>query len=239
MGESYKILIKYTTRGRVERFFDGLDNIYSMTANPDLVYVLVTADLDDFQMNNESVWSRLEGYKNLNIVYGTSHNKIHAINRDFDRIPLEFKDWDIVANFSDDQRWTVFGFDELIRADFRQYSPDLTYYMAYLDNDTNGALSTLYIAGRKWYNTFGFIYDGIFSSLFCDNLVEDCARHLGRYNYTGYSIYHHYNPSYGYKDFKPDAMYLEQQKIGWSLDMDTYNKIIAKGIPEYLKQFNL
>lgn len=233
----FKILVKFATRGRPQRFFDGMESIYSLCSQPDHIRVLITADLDDPSMNNNEVKERVSKYKNAHIIYGISENKIHATNRDMDIMPQEWKDWDIIANFSDDQRFTIFGWDDLIRTDFNQISPDFSHFIAYLDPDTKGALSTLYIAGRGWYDLFGFIYDGQFKSLFCDNLVEDCSKKLGKYHYTGYSIYKHLCPSYGH--LPEDAMFRQQQDIGWGVDQKLYYKIIAEGIENYLKKFGL
>ena len=235
----FKILVKYASRGRVEKFFEGLDNIFSLSEFPDRILVLISLDEDDDKMCTDSVKERLSGYSNIKVCWGSSKNKIDACNRDLDKIPEDFKDWKIVANFSDDQRWTIYGWDTMIRVDFNNVSPDFSHYLAYLDPDTQGALSTLFICGRGWYDKFGFNYDPQFQSLFCDNLVEDCARHLGKYHYTGYSIYRHYNPSYNYEGFAPDELYIEQQKVGWDLDQKLYYKIIGEGIDNYLNQFNL
>lgn len=235
----FKIVVKFASRGRKQRFFDGLDNIFSTCEFPDRLLVLISLDTDDIEMHNDEVKEKLSTYKNIVVDWGLSKNKIHACNKGFEKIPEHFKDWSIVCNFSDDMKWTSYGWDTMIRVDFNSVSPDFSHYMAYLDPDTKGALSTLFICGRGWYDRFGFIYDEQFQSLFCDNLQEDCAKHLGKYHYTGYQIYQHFNPSYGYERFEPDQMYIEQQKIGWGADQKLYYEIIAKGIPEYLKQFNL
>lgn len=235
----FKILVKYASRGRCKRFFDGLDNIFELAEFPDRLLVLISLDKDDPEMNNDEVKERLATYKNIHVCWGLSKNKIHATNRDLDKIPDGFKDWHILANFSDDQRWTMPKWDTYIRVDFNNVSPDFSHYMAYIDPDTQGALSTLLIAGRKFYDLFGFIYDEIFLSLFADNLVEDCAKHLGKYHYTGQEIYRHHNSAYNYPEFPKDQMFIEQQQIGWDVDMKTYYDLIAKGLPEYLKQFNL
>lgn len=230
----FKILVKYASRGRRQRFFDGLDNIFELAEFPDRLLVLISLDTDDPEMCNDEVKEKLSTYKNIHVCWGISKNKIHATNRDFDKIPEHFKDWLIIANFSDDQRFTMPKWDTYIRVDYNNISPDFSHYMAYLDPDTSGALSTLFICGRGWYDRFGWIYDPQFQSLFCDNIAEDAAKHLGKYHYTGYSIYRHYNPSYGYKDFEPDQQYIEQQKVGWSSDMSLYYQIIAGGIEKYL-----
>jgi len=236
----FKILVKYASRGRPDRFLEGLKNIYDTCAQPDYIRVLVTADSDDPTMCNDEMKCKIEAFKNCMVIYGISKSKIHACNRDLNELPDDYNDWDIVANYSDDQRWTIFAWDDYIRTDFNSvFSSKLDGYMAYRDPDTHGALSTLFIAGRPWVDRFGFIYDEVFISLFADNLVEDCAKALGKYHYTGYDIYRHHNPAYAYDKFPRDAMFDEQQKIGWSVDQKTYYDIIARGIPHYLKRFNL
>lgn len=234
----FKILVKYASRGRKQRFFDGLDNIFATCEFPDRMLVLISLDEDDAEMCNDEVKAKLATYSNIKVCWGLSKNKIHACNRDFDKIPNEFKDWQIVCNFSDDQRWTAYGWDTMIRVDFNNVSPDFSYYMAYLDPDTGGALSTLFICGRKFFDCFGFVYDDIFLSLFADNLVEDCARYLGKYHYTGYQIYQHFNPAYGYEKFEEDAMFRQQQDLGWSVDSRTYYDLTAIGIEKYLEKFD-
>jgi hypothetical protein len=233
----FKILVKYATRGRPSRFFEGMETIYNLCSQPDYIRVLITADEDDLEMNNDEVKEKIAKYKHAHVIYGTSTGKINAINRDFDIMPEEWKDWEIICNFSDDQRWIVFGWDDRIRIDYNYISPDFSHFMAYLDPDTQGALSTLYIAGRKFFDFFGWVYDPIFIALFCDNLIEDSARYMGKYHYTGYTIYKHLCPSYGH--IPEDSMFRQQQDIGWSIDQWTYKKIIDAGIENYLKQFNL
>lgn len=218
----YKILVKYASRGRPERFFDGLNTIRNLCYNQSRVFTLVTLDTDDLTMNNDEVKEKIAQYPNVHPIYGKSEGKIHAINRDLDLIPDEWKDWDIVANFSDDMRWTMNGWDELIRADFRQFSPDCSHFMAYLDEDAKGAISTLYIAGRKWFDRFGYIYNPVYLSLFCDNEIEDIAKMLGKYHYTGYTIYKHLLPAYGH--LPEDNLWRTQQDLGWTVDMKTYNE---------------
>lgn len=231
----FLVLVKYATRGRVDRFFDGLNTIYNFCSQPEYIRVLITADEDDLTMNNDVVKERLLGYKHCHIIYGKSNNKIHATNRDLDKLPEGWDSWDIVCNFSDDQRWNIFGWDDLIRTDFNAVSPDFSHYIAYLDVDTKSALSTLYIAGRKFFDMFGFIYDEIFLSLFADNLVEDCAKAIGKYHYTGYTIYQHLCPSYGH--LPEDEQFRKQQDLGWTIDEKTYRKIHNEGLDNYIVKF--
>jgi len=234
MNKPAKILVKYASRGRRGRFFDGLNNIFDTAEYPDSLLVLISLDEDDAEMCNDEVKEKLGTYKHIHACWGLSKNKIHATNRDFDKIPEHFKDYSIIANYSDDMKFVTYAWDTMIRNDFNAVSPDFSHYISYLDPDTNGALSTLFICGRGWYDRFGFIYDEKFVSLFADNLVENCAKHLNKFHYTGYQIYQHFNPSYGYERFEPDSMYLEQQRLGWDVDQKLYYKIIGDGVENYL-----
>lgn len=236
----FQILVKYASRSRPDRFLAGLENIYQLCSQPDHIRVLVTADSDDPTMCNPEMEDKINSFKNCKVIYGVSENKIHACNRDLDNLPDGWGDWNILANFSDDQRWTIYGWDDLIRVDFNSVFPEtFDGYMAYRDPDTHGVLSTLFIAGKPWVERFGFIYDPQFKSLFCDNLAEDCAKKLGKYHYTGYDIYRHHNSAYGYKDFPEDEMFRQQQDIGWDVDQKLYYKIVGEGIENYLAKFNL
>jgi hypothetical protein len=232
-----KLLIKYASRERPERFLAGMDNIFSTVGNIDNIRVVVSADIDDASMNSKEMMDKINSFPNTIVYYGTSKNKIDATNRDLDSLPPGFEDWDIIANYADDQRFTAVGWDMIIMSDFRAVSPDFSHYIAYLDPDTNGALSTLYIAGRKFYERFGFIYDPEFISLFCDNLVEDCAKALGKYHFNRTQIYRHHNPAYGYKRFEVDDMFKRQQAVGWDIDQKTYYRIKNEGIFNYLEKF--
>lgn len=233
----FKILVNYATRGRRTRFFGGMDTIYSLADMPDHVFTIVVADEDDQEMNNEEVRGKLASYPNTKISYGKSSGKINAINRELNNLPKEMKDWHILVNLSDDQRFVMPKWDMYLRIDVNALAPNLDIYLHYLDPDTKGALSTYLIAGRKYIDRFGFIYDPQFKSLFCDNLADNCAKALGKYHFNSLQLIHHYNPSYGYKDFQPDEMYLEQQRVGWSEDQQTYNRIMAEGIDKYLLNF--
>lgn len=234
----FKILVKYATRGRVGRFIEGLNTIYDLCEMPEYIRVMVTADIDDPSMFNEHIKETVKSYPNCHIMYGVSKNKIDAINRDMDILPEGFKDWDILVNFSDDQRFVMPRWDTYIRVDFNSISPEMDCFLSYLDPDTKGALTTTSIIGRKYYERFGFIYDPVFKSLFCDNLADDCAKALGKYHFIPTQLIHHYNPSYGYENFKPDEMYIEQQKIGWSEDQYTYYGIIQNGLDKYLEKYD-
>jgi hypothetical protein len=81
MHENLKILIKFPTRGRPEKFFDVLNKYIKMANNPSKIAFLISADEDDPTMNNADVKAALDHYsKNIKLVYffGNSKTKMQV-----------------------------------------------------------------------------------------------------------------------------------------------------------------
>lgn len=209
------ILFKYPSRGRRQRFLDGMHSIITNLADSENYQILVTADEGDAEMDFTGV--DFPKYKNTTIYYGKSDSKIHAINKD-----MEFADeWDIIVNHADDMRWLYYGFDNLIRQQFADGDLDKLIHIP--DQDAGKELQTMYIAGRTYYERFGFIYNPVYESLFCDNEVHEIAVQLGKYHYVDYNgILAHLNPAYGH--LEKDDLFISQQQTGWSKDMQTFNE---------------
>ena len=125
----YKILIKYASRSRTGKFFEGLDNILSNLGDLTNFCILVSLDSDDETMNNPNTIQRLTEYvkkypNNIVVKFGLSKSKIDAINRDVNEFKERF-DFDILVNFSDDMQFIKHSFDEIIRQKFTLSFPDL------------------------------------------------------------------------------------------------------------------
>src|ERR1700749_2547038 len=203
------LLIKYPSRTRPERFFDGLDSIYHNIADKDRFHVACTLDTDDLSMNNANIIDRIKSYENASIQWGESKSKIHAINRD-----MPDYNWDILMVFSDDMRITFWGFDQIIRG---LIPASLDLHLCLPEQDEKGQIPVLYIAGRTFYNRLGFIYPPEYKSLFCDVEMKEVAEELGCYKFENIpGIFSHLLPAYG--RLPADEMWLTQQKIGWTED---------------------
>lgn len=211
-----KILFKFPSRTRPERFFKTLENLHSMIADKDNFHIVCTLDEDDSSMNNEEVKARINGYAHTTAMYGKSYSKIHAFNRDM----LEIDGWDIVVAVSDDMVFVVPGFDNLVREGFKSNSPDLDALLHYPDQDAKHIIPVLYIAGRKYFNRDLFIYNPIYESLFCDNESMEVAQIRGRYFFMGLRLFNHLNPAYGH--LPRDAQFDRQQNL-WGKDERTFN----------------
>lgn len=215
------ILFKYPSRGRPEHFFRSLDSIIDNLQDKEHYHVAATLDLDDMTMNTSPVRERLATYPNLSVQWGRSDSKIHAVNRDMPDVP-----WDIVVNMSDDMVFTRTGFDTCIRKEMLRGFPDNDGLLHFPDPDVGAKLATLYIAGRRFYNKFGYIYHPGFKSLWCDNLVQEIAQKLNLYRLLSYEINVHLNPAYGYAP--KDAMFRRQQQ-DWDHDKKLYLQIRERG----------
>ena len=215
--QGYKILFKYPSRGRKDRFFDGLDSIVNNLHDLENFHISCTLDEDDTVMNDKDVIAKINEYPNTTIEWGKSNSKINAINRSMPNY-----DWDIVVNHADDMRFIMYGFDVLIRNEFNANGLDTLLHIP--DQDAKEALATMYIAGKDYYNRLGFIYNEAYQSLFCDNEAQESAQQLGCYRFAKncYGVLKHLNSAYGY--LERDEMFNRQQEIGWSLDMQTYHE---------------
>lgn len=220
MNQPFKILFKYPSRGRPEKFFRGLDSIYNNLSDKVNFHVSCTLDLDDVSMCQEDVFDRIMAYENISVAWGQSDNKIHAINRDMP----DLADYKIIICMSDDQIFTLYGFDDIIRIDMNALLPEFDGILHYLDKDTHGALATLYVAGINWYKRRGHIYHPSYISLWADNEVQDVAIMAEKYHFIGTLIYWHANPAY-YPEEGRDAQF-ERQQSGevWIQDEANYHK---------------
>lgn len=226
-----KILFKYPSRGRPDRFFDGMDSIYNNLNDKENFGVLATFDIDDKEgMANKEVFNRLhDRYKNFTWVYGVSNSKIHAINRDMDNLAHIFpfmQDFDILINASDDMRFNIYGFDDMVRVDAMNWFPNMDGLLHYPDQDAKEYLATMYIAGRKWWEFRNKnIYHPSYKSLWCDNEEMAVAQMMGKYKFCGYQINIHLNPAYGH--LPKDEMFNIQQGH-WQEDEANFNERKAR-----------
>lgn len=229
MNKPYRILFKFPSRGRVDRFFTSLESIYNNLQDYNNFHVAVTLDSDDLEMATPEVISRIRTRPNISIQWGLSDSKVHAINRD-----MPDYEWDILILVSDDITFTFYGFDQIIRNEF----DTLDMLLHAPDNDEKDKIAVLYIAGRSFYNRFGFIYNPVYQSLFCDTELTEISRELDIYKYINCpGLFFHALPAYGH--LPADEMWEAQQKTGWTIDQQTYleRKAIRLKNPDILKDW--
>lgn len=180
-----RILIKYTSRSRPENFFRGLTSIRE-NANGNNYFVLVTLDSDDPKLQEYKFYNDMQIYISADL---TSKNKIDAINRGIHK--FDHFDWDILVNFSDDQVFTVKGWDDIVRD---WVKPDT---FVHFPDPNQSALATMSIMDRAYYDRFKYIYHPDYESVYCDNEAQEVAIKLGRYIKADICIFDHLHPAWG------------------------------------------
>jgi hypothetical protein len=216
----YKILFKYPCRGRKELFFESLNSIYINLVDKVNFHVNCTIDTDDEILNSKEVKRRLSEYENLSISLGVSASKVEAVNRNMPK-----DDWDIVICWSNDMIINLFGFDDLIRHYmYEAFGEEFDGLFHLPEQDSMESLNVLYIATRKYFDRFNYIYHPSYLSLFCDNESLETAKLLGRYKYNGtLGVYTHKNPAYSKYNMERDELFNRQQDM-WNIDEATYHK---------------
>lgn len=224
MDKPLKILVKLPSRGRPEKLLKALDSIVDNIQDKENTFISLTLDTDDNTVNNEEFISKIRTRQaNISIEWGLSTSKINAVNRSIPDI-----DWDVICIGSDDIYFNFFGFDSVIRAEMNGNFPDGDGYLHFHEKDSGAALCVMTVCDKKYYSRFNYIYHPEYLSLFADNHQMDVAKLLGRYVYIPYSIMEHRNPAYNEYNEVRDEMFNEQQKIGWTIDSETYNRQKAK-----------
>ena len=208
-----KILYKFATRSRPEKAAAVIQNIL-MNAEHAEFSVLMAIDSDDSTMADFVLQNGVEA------AYGTSKSKIEAINRD---IPAD--GWDILINVSDDQLFTIKGFDlDILIA----MGNNTDQFLHFPDGFVNERLCTMTIIGKKYYDRFGYVYHSDYASLWCDNEAQEEAIRLGCYKYVDKHIFIHNHPAW--IGGKVDAQLEHTQKF-YRQDERTYNKRRSLGFP--------
>jgi hypothetical protein len=189
-----KLLIKFPTRNRKNKFFKVLRQYQNLCENLDNTYFLITLDNDDESMNPSNVEGIFNTFKNVKVIYGTSNSKIHAVNRDIELV----NDWDIVLLASDDMTPKVKGYDNIIRNKMKEFYSDTDGILWFNDGFQGEKLNTLCVLGKKYYERFNYIYHPDYKSCWSDNEFMEVGKILKKQTYIDSVIIKHEHPDWGY-----------------------------------------
>jgi hypothetical protein len=174
-----KLLIKFPTRSRPEKFKEVLQkHIDFLSGNHDVRFV-ITMDDDDETCNTSEMrdWMDSLGV-DLKYNFGQSKTKIEACNADMDG-----ESADVMLLTSDDMIPTTKGYDDIIFSGFKEYFPDFDGAIKFYDGlrPPNDALMTLPIIGRKLYEAMGNFYYPGYESLYADNDTTHICAMLNKF----------------------------------------------------------
>jgi hypothetical protein len=212
----YKLLVKFPTRGRPDKFFTVLDRYYYGAKRKELTSFLITCDHDDISMNNEAVRQRLQqNYKGMTVVFGHSKSKIEAVNADMTHAP----EYDIILLASDDMVPEEKGYDEIIRQKMTELYPDTDGVLWFFDGYRRD-FNTLCILGKKYYERFGYIYHPSYKSFWCDNEFTDVANQLGKQTFIDKTIIRHVHPDWIQRDTGAQTVYKNVHPTATNIGID-------------------
>jgi len=212
-----KLLIKFPTRGRKDKFFTTLDKYHEYCSDIENTMFLISIDFDDEEMNTDEVINKLSTYKNNKLVIGNSLSKIDAVNRDLSDLDY---DWDIVLLASDDMMPQVNGYDTIIRDNMLFNYPDTDGVLWFNDGFQGNRLNTLCILGKKYYERFNYIYHPDYKSCWSDNEFMTVGNILNKQSYLDQVIIKHEHPDWGYG--KND--FVHQKNVSdFNYDLNVYN----------------
>lgn len=219
MTTDFKLLIKFPTRGRPEKFFQVLDRYIEKSKNISKIAFLISMDEDDTSMNNLNVRQKLENYKNkikIHYYYGFNKSKIQACNADLEKV----NGWDVLLLASDDMIPITQGYDYQIRKDMNDHFRDTDGVLWYSDGGQNN-INTLCILGKKYYDRFNYVYHPDYISLWCDNEFTDVSLKLNKCYKSDKVIIEHQHPVYQKTNY--DELYVRNESY-FNIDKITYEK---------------
>ena len=204
----------------------AIQNIMQFVDDKDNFSILVSVDEDDPLIHKQfgSMQSLVEFKSKFDnkvfLTFGCSSNKIHAINRDVKGFEVQ---WDILINFSDDMEWNVQGFDNVIRSAFEEHGYN-NFLHVHDQHAYNNEIAAMSIMGKEYYEKFGYIYNPIYKSFYCDNEAVDIAKMCNEYIDLGASkqLFKHNHPMWS-QGLEMDALYRDNNKF-WQQDKTTYLK---------------
>ena len=205
-----ELLIKFPTRERTEKFFKYLDQYYKLLSGKHAYHFLITCDSNDSTMNNKKVKKKFEGYENLTVIYGENFSKIYACNRDMDKAP----EFDVVMLASDDMWPHTQDYDDIILNKMQEHFPDLNGVLNCADGHPKGShiLNTYPILGRKYFDSYRYIYHPIYKSYFCDLDLALVSRLQGKEAILDIEILTHNNPVF---TNEKDKLFLFNHRLYW------------------------
>lgn len=190
-----KMVVKFPTRNRPQKFMGVLDRYIGMLSGQHEVHFVISYDYDDPTMNSENMMSyfdRMRSYHpgRIHAYCGKSNSKISAVNANLDAIVA--LNPHVILLASDDMIPVVGGYDSIVCGAMEKYFPDTDGVLHFNDGYSGrDRLITLSILGMKYFNRFGYMYYPGYKSVFPDNEFTNVARMLGKVVYIDHVIIQH------------------------------------------------
>lgn len=214
---NYKLVFVLPSMSRPIKFFHTVENIIEMcvTENYEILAIL---EKGDATMDNNAVRERMDSYDKLKYHFITSTGKVNAINQSLNYLPETF---DILILVADDLVFTMKGFDSFLHEDFTKHGLDMLCH--YPDNipQSGRRQITMPVIGRKLLESWGYIYEPSYISVYCDNHQMAVVKKMGKYHYNPIHFYEHRHPAFKLGEW--DELYKKNESF-YGQDGQTYFK---------------
>ena len=218
--KNLKILFNFATRSRPKKFINVINELCDKLYDYENCIILVSIDNDDDTMNSDEIKNFILNHRYSSIIKvfsSDSKGKIIATNYNINKI----SDWDIVMNIADDFEFPKENIDLHIRKYMLEFYPDLDGILHFPDGIQNELICTHPVMGRKYYERFGYIFNPIYYSFYCDDELTQVGKILNKITYIGDFIYLHKH--YYFNPGSMDELDIENEKYA-STDRETYDK---------------
>jgi hypothetical protein len=205
-----KLLIKFPTRSRPDKFKEVLQKYINNLSGTFDVRFVITADNDDETMNNPEMREWFDGLieRGIDLAYhyGDSKTKIEAVNAN-----MEDEEADVLLLASDDMVPQMFGYDAIIMQSMEEAFPEFDGAIKFSDGlrPVNDPLMTLAVLGWKLYKKFGYIYYPEYKSLYADDEQTQACIMMGKFAMSPMCIIKHDWVHGGHPD--ADELHKEQE----------------------------
>lgn len=182
-------------------------------------FIWAKLDEDDESMNNDSVKERLNEFPDVTVKWGLSKGKVDAVNRSMDDLPP----CDIIIILSDDIKFDVFGFDDLIREAFAKHFPNLDGTVHFQEFNAKNRTIIVSMLGINLYKQIGYLFWPEYESVYPDNDFTEMTRLMGKYAYEPKIIFSHLHPIWGHVPWDEQYRNTERPEV-YKRDRDIFNK---------------
>ncbi len=217
------ILCKVTSRGRPSELIRCIDTYLTLAERPNRLRWLFSFDLDDGAYRNDAFDRTLRALvPDAMICFGTSANKVHALNRDLEKV--QPWGWDILLTISDDQWAEKKSWDTLLK---EAMPADLDASLWTFDGRQR-RINTQEILGRKYFERFHYVYYPKYRSFFCDDEATRVAKILGKQIILEEVFFKHYHYGWDKTHFSQDDTY-RRAEVHFQYDLDLFTERLAVG----------
>lgn len=200
-----RLLVKLPSRSRPTKLYDVAKKYVEYAYDISNIQFLISLDIDDATVTPELI-TNLQSIPNCKICIGQSKSKIHACNRDMEKVTA----YDIILLASDDMIPIVKDYDRIIREKMIKHFPDTDGVLWFNDGYKETRVNTLCILGKRYYDRFGYIYYPEYTSFFSDNEFTEVANALKRQVYFHDVIIKHEHPANTNDIY--DELYIKNQQ---------------------------